>query len=126
MTSINILESNFWSWCRGSHPFHTSPDNFLKKEIFCPFLPSLHTAFSGTKKRSFSKTVHTVESFENAGFSCGLTETEVLEYDDVIHYIILKLRTLCKGRYRISIRFKTRISFENGEKKFPDTRWTRP
>ena len=80
----------------------------------------------GHRKTQVSKTVLTVESLEYVGFSCGRTETEVLEYDDVIHYILLKLRILCKGRYRISIRFKTRIFFENGEKKFSDTCWTRP
>ena len=56
-------------------------------------------------KRIFSKTISWVEIFENAGFSftCGRKKTEVFEYDDVICNILLPLRMLRKGCYRISI-----------------------
>ena len=38
----------------------------------------------------------------NPGFSftCGRMETELFEYDDFIHHILLALRMLCKGCYR--------------------------
>ena len=47
----------------------------------------------------------TVKIFENAGFSstCGRTKTTVLEYDDVINYILLTLRMLCGGCCRFYI-----------------------
>ena len=44
-----------------------------------------------TENASFSNTLCKVKSFKNAGFSfaCGGTETEVFEYNDVIHYILI-------------------------------------
>lgn len=51
----------------------------------------MYTAFSGTNKRRFSKTVLTVESLENVGFSCARAETDVLEYDDVITLYTTKI-----------------------------------
>ena len=44
-----------------------------------------------TENASFSNTLCRVKSFKNAGFSfaCGRTETEVFEYNDVIHYILI-------------------------------------
>ena len=38
------------------------------------------------------------EILKNAGFSftCGRTQTEVFEYDDVIHYILLASRMIFK------------------------------
>ena len=62
MTSINILESNFWSWCRGSHPFHTSPDNFEKKEIFLSFFTfRVHCVFGHQKTQVFENGPHSGE-----------------------------------------------------------------
>ena len=60
---------------------------------------------NGHPKRIFSKTLSRVEIFENAGFSftCGRKKTEVFEYDDVVYHILLPLRMLRKGCYRISI-----------------------
>ena len=49
---------------------------------------------NGHRKRIFSKTLSIVDIFEKAGFSFtrGRTKTEVIEYDDVIHHILLVWR----------------------------------
>jgi len=49
---------------------------------------------NGHWKRIFSKkTLSRVETSEKAGFSftCGRTKTEVFEYDDVIHHILISM-----------------------------------
>ena len=61
---------------------------------------------NGHRKRIFSKTHFRVEILKNAGLSitCGRTKTEFFfKNDDVIHHILLALRMLCEGFYRISI-----------------------
>ena len=60
---------------------------------------------NGHRKPNFSKTHSGVEILENTGFSfpCGRTKTEVFEYDDVIHHILLELPMLRKWCCRISI-----------------------
>ena len=78
----------------------------LKTEIFFSSALAYRPHVSdenGQRKRIFSKT--SVEIFENAGFSftIGRKKTEVFEYDDVIYHILLALRMLRKGCYRISI-----------------------
>ena len=59
-------------------------------ELFFPFQLSVHVnGVLGYQKHIFRKSVCRVEFFKNAGLSlffCGRTKTEVLEYDDVIHY----------------------------------------
>ena len=74
-----------------------------KPIVFLQFdLPSTRIPW----KRS-PKPLYRVESFENGGFSftCGWTETEVFEYDDLIHLLLLAWRMPNKGCYRISFVF---------------------
>ena len=63
--------------------------------------------------------------FKDAGFSstCGRTEVEVFEYDDVIHYIRLALRMLCGD----AIGSSTVLAFSCGRAKTIRTPyvWTR-
>ena len=73
------------------------------------FFPSLAyrphlSGNNGHRKRIFSKALFSVEILEKAGFSftCGRTKTEVFQYDDVIHYILLAWRMLRKGCYPLS------------------------
>ena len=56
------------------------------------------------RKCIFSKTFSRVWIFEKAGFSftCGRTKTEVFQYDDVIHHVLLAWRMLRKGCFRLS------------------------
>ena len=58
------------------------------------------------RKCIFSKTFSRVEIFEKGGFSftctCVRTKTEVFQYDDVTHHVLLLWRTVCKGFYPLS------------------------
>ena len=131
-----------WQWQR-EHKKIKKKNRFLpvrtypktKTDILFPSL-AYHQHVSGKNghpKRIFSKTLSRVEIFENAGFSFtfGRTKREVLEYDDVIHHILLAWRMYRKWCYCIFIilafsceRTKTiriryvwrRIFFEDGEK----------
>ena len=67
---------------------------FELRHIFFPVCPTVHTYVFGEnchRKCIFSKTFSRVEIFEKAGFSftCGRTKTEVFQYDDVIHHVLL-------------------------------------
>ena len=55
----------------------------------------------------FSKTLSRVEIFENAGFAFARErkQTEVFEYNDVIHHILLVLRMLREKCYGILLRY---------------------
>ena len=91
---------------------------------------------NGHRKRVFSKTPCRAEIFKN---TAGLSFTRGWTKHDVMHYLLLALRMLCEGCYRILIVFP---SFENnsnalrvdayffangGEKSlfqnYPDTCW---
>lgn len=94
----------------------------LKTEIFPSALTYCPHVFdeNGHQKKNFSKTYYTlsrVEILNNAGFSfpCGRTRTEVFEYDDIIHHLLLVRRMLCEECYRIPIIKRFRI---NGRKRF--------
>ena len=54
----------------------------------------------------FSKTFSRVEIFEKGGFSftctCVRTKTEIFQYDDVTHHVLLLWRTVRKGFYPLS------------------------
>ena len=58
------------------------------------------------RKCIFSKTFSRVEIFEKGGFSftctCVRTKTEVFQYDDVTHHVLLLWRTVRKGFYPLS------------------------
>ena len=80
---------------------------FELTDIFFPVCPTVHTYVFGEnchRKCIFSKTFSRVEIFKKAGFSftCGRTKTEVFQYDDVIHHVLLAWRMLRKGCYRFS------------------------
>ena len=57
-----------------------------------------------SRKTHPSKTLSSVEILEKAGlsFTCWRVKTEVFQYDDVIHHILLAWRMLRKGCYRLS------------------------
>ena len=65
------------------------------------------------------KTVPREEILKNAGFSftCGRTQTEVFEYDDVIHYILLPSGWILSYFHRFSVFMWT------GEKDSNTLRW---
>ena len=65
----------------------------LKTHFFPPISPTVHlySVKTITELRIFSKTLSRVKIFENAShsFTCGRTKTEVFEYDDVMHHLLL-------------------------------------
>ena len=68
---------------------------FELRHIFFPVCPTVHTYVFGEnchRKCIFSKTFSRGEIFEKAAFSftCGRTKTEVFQYDDVIHHVLLE------------------------------------
>ena len=73
---------------------------FVKQEIFFSVLVCRPPA-NGV----LLKTVPRVEILKNAGFSFtrGRTQTEVFEYDDVIHYILLASRWMLSYFHRFSV-----------------------
>ena len=73
---------------------------FVKQEIFFSVLVCRPPA-NGV----LLKTVPRVEILKNAGFSftCGRTQTDVFEYDDVIHYILLASRWMLSYFHRFSV-----------------------
>ena len=58
-----------------------------------------------SKTHIFSTSLFRVEIFENAGFAftCGRAKTEVFKYDNVIYHMLLALRMLRKGCFRILV-----------------------
>ena len=89
-------------------PVHTN--HFcLKTEVVSPAGLAYRTHVSGenvTENASFQKrSSEWVKIFENGGhsFTCGRTKTEVFEYDNVIHHLLLAWRMLCEECYRFSI-----------------------
>ena len=64
-----------------------------KRLFFPPISPTnhLYSVKTITELRIFSKTLSRMKIFENAGhsFTCGRTKTEVFEYDDVMHHLLL-------------------------------------
>ena len=99
---------------------------FVKQEIFFSVLVCRPPA-NGV----LLKTVPRVEILKNAGFSFtrGRTQTEVFEYDDVIHYILppsggyyrisIVLASSCGRAKRIQIRYVgTRIFWKQRKKNF--------
>ena len=95
-------------------PVHTYPFLFENAHFFSAYGPHA-SGENDHRKPIFSKTLSRVEIFENTGFSftCGRTKTEIFENDDAIHHLLLVLRMLCKGCYRISIV----LSFWSGRAK---------
>ena len=67
-------------------------------------LPPTRIREKRSRKTHLSKTLSSVEILEKAGlsFTCWRVKTEVFQYDDVIHHILLAWRMLRKGCYRLS------------------------
>ena len=80
--------------------------------------------FLVTENVIFSQTFSRLKIFENAGFSftCARTKTEVFEYDDVIHHLLLALLFHCLtfsmyGRKRFEYATCERVYFWKRSKK---------
>ena len=98
-----------WTFCTCGCPFNTRVEKnvkhfrhrpqgiriFSKTKIFflvLAFRPYVDDAFSAPT--THVKTRPRGEILKTSAFTCGRTETEVFEYDDVIHHIPLALRML--------------------------------
>lgn len=104
------------------YEIHHSPVHkyrfLFETEIFLCGLAYRRHVFrrNGHRKRIFSKRLSRVKFSENAGFSVYVrsrTKTDVFEYNDAMHHLLLAQRMLRKGCHRISIDWR----FRRGRRK---------
>ena len=87
----------------------TSISFCLKTEIFLCGLAYRRHVFrrNGHRKRIFSKRLSRVKTLASP-FTCGRTKTDVFEYNDTMHHLLLAEHMLRKGCHRISIDWRFR------------------